>query len=131
MIFSAAYPFSKPQDGRSSRSLPSKRTGSGIIVTRRVVFSEISNPAKQSLLPASCQYRIFLQLAFRYTMVGSNSKDDQVFRLSIAMIVLTGLSVIVRFLTRARLKITLATEEWWILLSLAFYYTYMGLQIWS
>lgn len=57
--------------------------------------------------------------------------EERVFRLSVAMIVLTGLAVLVRFLTRAGSKMSLAAEEWWVFSSLAFYYVYMGLQIYS
>lgn len=57
--------------------------------------------------------------------------NDEVLRLSIAMIILTGLSVFLRLLLRAHSKVSFGAEDWWVLSSLVFYYAYMALQIWS
>lgn len=59
------------------------------------------------------------------------SKDGHtIYRLSIAWIVITAVFVGLRFLTRRQSLASFAADDWWILISLIFYYVFLGLQIW-
>lgn len=51
--------------------------------------------------------------------------------ITVAMMVLTILAVILRFLTRARSKAPFAADDWWVVASLAVFIVYMSLQIHS
>ena len=64
-------------------------------------------------------------------MVQISSDGEKILGLSVAMIILTGLAVVLRFITRLRTKASLAADDWWAVTSLVFYYTYMGLRLWS
>lgn len=64
-------------------------------------------------------------------MMAISSHGEQIIRISGAMIALTGLAVILRFITRVRSKAALAADDWWVVASLVFFYVYMGIQIWG
>ena len=55
---------------------------------------------------------------------------ESIFRLCIAMTVLTGLAIILRFFIRATSKASFAADDWWALASVAFYHANIGIQLW-
>lgn len=61
-----------------------------------------------------------------YRVLGS----DSVIGLNIAMILLTGIAVSLRFMIRAKSKASFAADDWWLLPSVIFFYTSMGTQFW-
>ena len=64
-------------------------------------------------------------------MTTISATGEQILRLAIAMIILTGLATLLRFLTRVHSRASFAADDWWLLVALACFYTCMGLQIWS
>ena len=64
-------------------------------------------------------------------MVPVNSYGGDVIRSSVAMMILTGLAVFLRFYSRTRTRTCYAADDWWILASLLIFYTFMGLSLWS
>lgn len=64
-------------------------------------------------------------------MADISADGEQIYCLSLVMIVLTGLAVFLRFMTRAQSSAVFAADDWWLLISLSSYYAFMGLQIWS
>jgi len=55
---------------------------------------------------------------------------SSILHLNVAMIVVTGVAVSVRFLIRARSKASFAGDDWWLLSSLVSFYVFMGIQTW-
>lgn len=64
-------------------------------------------------------------------MIPTNSNGDAIIRSTAIMVVLSTISVGLRFLARARTKAKTGADDWWAVTSLIFFDLYMGLQIWS
>ena len=64
-------------------------------------------------------------------MARLNPDGESIYRVSIAMTILSGIAVFLRFLTRLQVKASPAADDCWVVAALVFYYTYMGLQLWS
>lgn len=64
-------------------------------------------------------------------MIDINPDGDKIIRLSVAMTILAGIAVFLRLLARPRTGASYAADDGWIAASLALFYAYMGLQIWS
>lgn len=58
-----------------------------------------------------------------------DSTSESTFRLHVAMIILATLAVCLRFFARAITRLAYGADDWWILLSLAFFLTDMSLGI--
>ncbi len=64
-------------------------------------------------------------------MTHLDASSDSSFRLHVAIIILAVLAVALRFLARASAKLPFAADDWWALLSLAFFVSDMSLGITS
>ena len=64
-------------------------------------------------------------------MTQISSSGELLLRLSIILIILTGVAVFLRFLARVHSRAPLAADDWWILVALICFYGCMSLQIWS
>lgn len=58
-----------------------------------------------------------------------DSTGEAIFGLAVAIAALVGVAVSLRFVARAQTKATYAADDWWVVISVAFFYMGIGLLI--